>query len=449
MVEPARTPFQPDVLSQWKGQAQQALDHARAHWKEKKGKSEDFHRTIQIRQDYFDRKPISSPLSLEEGQPLGHLSQAFSRFENALFLKSGKTAAQSRLSGRAQSKGIWFGTLEEFIKVRAADASRFFQSFEWVPSSFQKDSMAQFVGAQSFQNWILLIPKGVQGERIGIQHTLMDGVENYLHRLMILLEPGASVDLFEVYGDRGSEGQGKNPVNTKMTSGLTQVLLREEAFLKYVQVFDWNHSVDAFLRQDFQLGRNARMHYSPILVGGRQTQVCTEVSCAETGASFDLNGFGLGRDSQKFDFVLNAHHSVSDTSSQLDYWAVMDGESQGLFDSRVVIQAGAQRTRAFQKNRNLILSKKASVRSLPRLEIAHDDVQCSHAATISPIGEEQLFYLRTRGLTRAEALKMTVESFFEPVIKRTDWEELQEVIRTYLQEELAKMLPPELGESSA
>jgi Fe-S cluster assembly protein SufD len=91
---------------------------------------------------------------------------------------------------------------------------------------------------------------------------------------------------------------------------------------------------------------------------------------------------------------------------------------------------GAQKTDAYQHNRNLVLSRPARDDSIPNLEIAANDVRCTHGATISQVEEEHLFYLQTRGLPRSEAQNLIVEGFFRPVIDRVPVEEIQNFLET-------------------
>jgi Fe-S cluster assembly protein SufD len=96
----------------------------------------------------------------------------------------------------------------------------------------------------------------------------------------------------------------------------------------------------------------------------------------------------------------------------------------------IKVEEGAQKTDAYQQNRNLVLSRTARADSIPNLEIAANDVRCTHGATVSQVEEEHLFYLQARGLPRSEAQNLIVEGFFRPIIDRVPVEEIQGFLET-------------------
>jgi Fe-S cluster assembly protein SufD len=102
----------------------------------------------------------------------------------------------------------------------------------------------------------------------------------------------------------------------------------------------------------------------------------------------------------------------------------------------VHVRPGAQKTNAFQTNRNIILSESAFARTIPNLEIEADDVRCGHAASVGPVEEEQLFYLMSRGIPRAEAERLIVFGFFNEVLERITLDEVRQSAGTAIEAEL-------------
>jgi Fe-S cluster assembly protein SufD len=105
-----------------------------------------------------------------------------------------------------------------------------------------------------------------------------------------------------------------------------------------------------------------------------------------------------------------------------------------VYSGLIKVEEGAQKTDAFQQNRNLVLDRTSRADSIPNLEIAANDVRCTHGATVSQVEEEHIFYLQARGIPRTEAQKLVVEGFFRPVIDRIPVEEIQ----GFLQEAIAR-----------
>jgi Fe-S cluster assembly protein SufD len=108
---------------------------------------------------------------------------------------------------------------------------------------------------------------------------------------------------------------------------------------------------------------------------------------------------------------------------------VLDGASRGIFAGRVHVREGAQKTDASQVNSNLLLSEDATVDTKPQLEILNDDVKCSHGGTVGQIREDQLFYLRSRGLSEALARAMLTWAFASEMVQRVGPEELRARVR--------------------
>jgi Fe-S cluster assembly protein SufD len=150
-------------------------------------------------------------------------------------------------------------------------------------------------------------------------------------------------------------------------------------------------------------------------VGGELTRNDLHVAVNGENAEIDLHGLYLldGRDHA--DNHTTVDHAVPNTSSHQLYKGILDGRACGVFNGRIVVKPGAFGTDALQMNRNL-LNKKAKVDTKPQLEIANDDVRCSHGATIGRLDASQVFYLESRGLDHAAAEALLSRGFAGEVI---------------------------------
>jgi Fe-S cluster assembly protein SufD len=126
--------------------------------------------------------------------------------------------------------------------------------------------------------------------------------------------------------------------------------------------------------------------------------------------------FTAGR--QHMDLTSNLLHRKPHTRGEVNVKGVLKGKSQAVFWGLIRIEPGAQGANAFQSERSLILEEGPRSNAIPSLEIEANDVRCTHAAATSQIDEEQLFYLRSRGLPEDEAQKLIVDGFFEPLIEK-------------------------------
>jgi Fe-S cluster assembly protein SufD len=139
---------------------------------------------------------------------------------------------------------------------------------------------------------------------------------------------------------------------------------------------------------------------------------------------------------QHFDHRSEQDHAAVNCTSDLLYKGALRDRSRGVYSGWVHVRPGAQKTNAMQTNRNIILSDSAFARSIPNLEIEADDVRCGHAASVGPVEEEQLFYLMSRGIPRAEAERLIVFGFFNEVLDRITLDEVRQSAALSIEAEL-------------
>ena len=133
-------------------------------------------------------------------------------------------------------------------------------------------------------------------------------------------------------------------------------------------------------------------------------------------------------------------HAAASTTSDLAFRGILDGRSTAVWRGMIQVDRGAQQTDAFQESRNLLLSKRAHADAIPGLEILADDVRCTHAAAIAQIDPEQIFYLRSRGLSQTAAERLVVEGFLSAIVERYDAGPVRDAIAGALEGRLAEVL---------
>ena len=156
------------------------------------------------------------------------------------------------------------------------------------------------------------------------------------------------------------------------------------------------------------------MLYSTL--GADFARVDAQCAMRAPGSHVDVLGIYIGQGDQHFDHETLQDHSAPHASSNLLFKGAIDDEARSVFRGLIRVHPKAQRTNAYQTNRNLVLSAKARADSLPNLEIQADDVRCSHASAVGPVDEEQRFYLESRGIPSAVAERLIVIGFFDEVL---------------------------------
>ena len=138
-----------------------------------------------------------------------------------------------------------------------------------------------------------------------------------------------------------------------------------------------------------------------------------------------LDGLYLLEGKQLVDHHTRIDHFAPSCTSREHYRGILDGESHGVFNGRVVVHPHAIKTDAHQSNRNLLLSKQAEIDTKPQLEIFADDVKCTHGATVGQLDEDSLFYLRSRGVDADTARSLLIYGFANDIISRVEMPEMR------------------------
>jgi Fe-S cluster assembly protein SufD len=229
-------------------------------------------------------------------------------------------------------------------------------------------------------------------------------------RNAVRLGPGAKLRLIESHVGLG-EGQ-------SLTNLVSQIDLGAGATLEHDRVelvgAGATHVGKAFVR----LGDGARLAQTVATLGGALVRNETEARIEGTGVECILNGVYLARGREHVDNLIRVHHVEPGSHSDQFYKGVIDERAHAVFAGKIIVHKDAQKTNAYQKNDNLLLSDDAEIDTKPELEIYADDVKCSHGATSGDLDPVALFYLRSRGLPRATAQAVLTFAFAAEVIER-------------------------------
>ena len=192
---------------------------------------------------------------------------------------------------------------------------------------------------------------------------------------------------------------------------------QENSKLEYVFFQNLPESVEAIARIKITADRNAQVQFTVIQQGARRASLDVVAECLGEGADIQIRGLQNARGSQKFAINVHAVHSVPRTRSDLVVWCVARDQSQSIFNALVTIEKHAHHTEAFQKNKNLLLSDKATIDTFPKLFIANDEVKCAHGSSTSTLDPEQFIYLQSRGIQESDAERMLTSGFINQALE--------------------------------
>ncbi len=167
-----------------------------------------------------------------------------------------------------------------------------------------------------------------------------------------------------------------------------------------------------------------------VVLPGESRDIDVSVDLLGPGAEAHLKGLYLCKADEKVNFRIVMHHCAPGCKSTQLFNGIAGGEAQVSFHGTIVVAPEAQQTEAYQENHNIVLTPEAKVTTQPQLEIYADDVKCSHGATVGQLNEDELFYMRSRGIPESEAKTLQMLSFLSPVVPEGREEEIEQAIRT-------------------
>jgi Fe-S cluster assembly protein SufD len=305
-------------------------------------------------------------------------------------------------------------------------------------ADWERNAMVALNTANAQDGARIEIPAGTVVD--GFIHLLFigrgDGIWSH-PRNVIVAGSNSQVTVIETYV--GSGGYFTNAV-TELVAGDGAVVdhyrLECESLTAY-------HVGNVYIRQ----GRASSVTSRSIAIGAALARVETHVALNGEGASISLDGLFVGTGSQHLDNRTVIDHVQPHCESHELYKGVLDEGARGVFDGKIIVRPGAQKTVSKQESRNLLLSETAIVDSKPSLEIHNDDVKCNHGSTIGQIDDETLFYLRSRGIGEQEARNLLVYAFASEIVDRMKLEPVREQVRRALFQAMPQRLP-ERRESS-
>ena len=263
----------------------------------------------------------------------------------------------------------------------------------------------------AFMDWPLLIdiPRGVVIERpiVVTHHAAGDGGAAF-PRLVVRVGENAQVNVMDLHTSEADDHILMCPV--------VELDVESAGRLGYLKVQEQGAHTWQFGSVLARAEKDATVSAATAAFGGEYARTRADTRLVGRGAHGDLMAIYFGEGDQTLDFRTYQDHVAPDTTSNLLYKGVVAGESRSIYTGLIRVRPNARGTNAFQTNRNLKLSDEAWAESVPNLEIENNDVKCSHASTVSPVDEEQRFYLESRGVPTDEAERLIVAGFLGEVL---------------------------------
>ena len=287
-------------------------------------------------------------------------------------------------------------------------------------ADYQRHPFTALNTAKAQDGAVVVIPDGKVVE--GFIHLLFvgDGDGVWSHpRNLIVVGRNAQVAIVETYVGSGSY----------FTNAVTEIVAGDGAVIDHYKVECESKTASHIATVQIHQERASNVTSRQIALGGGLVRNEVNVTLAGEGASLTLDGLFVLSGTQHVDNHTVIDHVKPHCDSLELYKGILDDKSRGIFDGRIIVREGAQKTNSRQVNRNMLLSATAIVDSKPTLEILNDDVKCNHGSTIGQLNEEALFYLRSRGIEESEARKLLIIAFASEIVDRMKLEPVQEYVR--------------------
>lgn len=312
------------------------------------------------------------------------------------------------LSQKWVDQGVLFGSLSHIVCEHGDLLRPFFE--RRVVDPF-RDKFSALNAACWTGGTLLYVPKGVAiDEPIHSLSALRNGGVD-LDKTLVILEPGAEATMLTETASVSTNDGG-------LHCGSIELIVEQGAKLRYVNLQNWGHEVWHFAHQKAHVGREGRLQWTIGALGSRLSKVNQHVALTGPDAEVQVNGAMFTEGRQHLSYNTHQHHQAPYGRSDLLYKTALQDRSRTVWRGMIKVDKAAQRTDAYQRNDNLMLSRDARADSIPGLEIEADDVRCTHGSTSGRVDDQQLFYAMTRGYTRREAVRMIVTGFFQQVFDR-------------------------------
>ena len=334
--------------------------------------------------------------------------------------------AASELNDKLARQGVIFTDLDTAVQQHGDLVQEYLLTQAVVP---ENGKFAALHAALWTHGVFLYVPRGATVSLPLHSVFYSDSTGLSLGHILVVLEGGSEVTYMH---ENASPGRDEDAAFV----GATELLVGQGASLHYVALQDWGRHVYEFSHQRARVSRDGYLDWIAGTMGGRLTKLFMELELDGEGSTGRMSGLYFADDSQVMDHDTQQNHNAPHTTSDLRFKGALKDKARSVWQGMIVVKPGAQKADGFQANRNLVLSRQARADSIPGLEIGADDVRCTHAATVSQLDEEPIFYLMSRGLPRPEAEKLAVDGFFAPIMDRIPFEGVRERLQADIEAKL-------------
>lgn len=340
------------------------------------------------------------------------------------------TVVEQYLAPELQRRGVVLTSLRQALKDRPQLVEQHLGRLV----TGEESKLVALAAALWTDGLFLYVPAGVAIEQPILSRVASTNGAPTFFRSLIVTDQATDVTIVEDFVS--DEGAGES-----LASGAVELVTGQASRVRYANLQEWNSRTWHFNRLKSETGRDSRIDWLFVAVGGQTHRAEIDAELTGQGAETDLVGLIFGSGEQQFDHQVLQDHVGNDTRSNSSFKAALGDASSSNFQGLIRVNKTSLRTDSNLENRNLLLSDHSKAESDPRLEILNSDVvRCAHGATVGPLDPETIFYIQSRGVPADEARRLVVEAFFEDVLHKIPVEAIRDSVWRTVQRKLGRQV---------
>jgi Fe-S cluster assembly protein SufD len=352
---------------------------------------------------------ISAPLSEDDRKNVLKYSHGLDKYAARLIFANDQLIQRDVVSEDLKKRGVIFQPLERAMVEHGDLFRKYFMSTE---ATLGSAKFAALHKALVSSGTFLFVPRGLEIEEpIEIFHWLRHENMSIFPHLLLVTDELAKVTVIEHFRSCDQRAAG-------FACGVNDLIAGPGAKVTYVCAQNWAENVIALQMNSTTVDHDASAMSLNLHLGAKYSRFESLSRLIGEGGRSDLLAVAVAKHQQEFDARTLQDHISPHTASDLLYKNALDDRARTTFGGLIRVEPHAHFTDAYQKVRNLLLSDDAEANSMPGLEILADNVRCTHGATSGQLEEDQLFYLRSRGIPTKVAQRLLVTGFLDEVIQR-------------------------------
>jgi Fe-S cluster assembly protein SufD len=245
-------------------------------------------------------------------------------------------------------------------------------------------------------------------------------------RVLVVAEEGSRFSFIEEHASAAPDLPGYSNV-------VAELFVGDGAKLEYVSIQNLSQETWHFASHRATVGRDAELDWVAGGFGSKKGKIRIENDLAGQGGTSRVTGAYFADGAQHLDYDTLQRHIAPNTTSDFAFKGALRDKARAVWRGMIRVEEDAQKTNAYQENRNLLLSPDAHADSIPGLEIEANDVRCTHGATVSQVNRDEIFYCMARGLSRGEAERLIVRGFYQEIFDRIELEPVRTALQTALE----------------